>query len=275
MNKLSPRLLALIETIAEAPRAMLLLDFDGTLAPIRSRPDLAHIDDELRAVLRELHHEPLRLAVVSGRALGDLRERVGLPDIGYGGVFGLELREPGWKYTHPHAAAVRPALVGVLRELEVLFKDVPGVRLEDKGVGLALHYRNVPHDHAAEFSRRLKKARGIAPPGLRWRRGQRNWEVTPNHVWNKGRAVLALWRRHNKPLLLAVGDDRFDESMFRITRRRGASIKVGPGPTCATHRLDDPAHVAVFLRALAERVAGRRLLSGGKKAAHRRPVKDS
>ncbi len=265
MSALSSRLLRLVEKIADQPRAMLLLDFDGTLAPFRSRPELAGIDDGLRACLDRLHGGRTRVALISGRALKDLKERVGLPKLSYSGVFGQELSEPGWSSTNPHAVATRPALSAMAKELEELFDGLPGVRVEDKGVGIALHYRHVPEERRSDFGRRWEKAKRLAPPGLRWRRGQRDWEVTPTKVWNKGRAALMFWRRHGKPFLLAIGDDRFDEPMFRAVRGRGLSIKVGEGPTCAPYRVDGPEMVACFLHALAERVAGKELLGKARK----------
>jgi trehalose-phosphatase len=263
--KLARELALLIEEIAEKPHAMLLLDFDGTLAPFRSRPELAGIDDSMRAILDKLHRGRTRVALISGRGIEDLKRRVGLPHLSYSGVFGQELSEPGWSAVHPHAKAARPALAGMLRELEELFAGLPGIRLEDKRVGLALHYRAVPEERRPDFSRRWEKAKKLAPPGLRWRRGQRDWEVTPTKVWDKGRAALMFWRRHNKPFLLSIGDDLFDEPMFRACRGRGVSIKVGPGPTKANHRVDTPEEVACFLHALAERLAGRDLLEKARK----------
>lgn len=270
MSALPARLERLAGEFAEAPRAMLLLDFDGTLAPFRSRPELAGIDDNLRAVVDSLHGHKTRVAIISGRGLEDLKTRVGLPDLYYSGVFGLELWEPGWSLAHPHAKASRPALAGMLVELHELFKGLPGIRLEDKGVGIALHYRGVPEDRRHEFSRLWQKAKALAPPGLRWRRGQRDWEVTPTHVWDKGRAALMFWRRHGKPFLISIGDDRFDEPMFRACVGRGSSIKVGAGPTCARHRVDGPEEVACFLRVLAEMVAGKAALEHATLAPRRR-----
>lgn len=265
MSALPLRLLRLVEKAAQQPRTMLLLDFDGTLAPFRSRPELAGIDDGLRACLDKLHGGRTHVALISGRGLKDLKERVGLPHLSYSGVFGQELSEPGWSSVNPHALATRPALAAMARELEELFDGLPGVRVEDKGVGIALHYRRVPEERRGDFSRRWKKARKLAPPGLRWRRGQRDWEVTPTKVWDKGRAALMFWRRHGKPFLIAIGDDRFDEPMFRATRGRGAAIKVGEGSTCASYRVEGPEMVACFLHALAERMAGRELLKGAMK----------
>jgi trehalose 6-phosphate phosphatase len=253
---LAPRLIALIDRVAEHPNALLLLDYDGTLVPIRSRPGLARLDAEHRATMGRLHGTYLKLAMMSGRSVRNLKERVALPDIGYGGVFGLEVTSPGWRYIHPHAKAMRPALAGLVSTLGELYKDLPGVLVEDKEAGLTLHYRNVPKKLHHEFSRRLEKARAMAPPQLEWNRGKAAWEVLPKTTWNKGKAALMLWRRLGRPFMLALGDDPFDEPMLLAAQKHGgAGIRVGEGPSKAAFRLKDPAEVHRFLRALADRAA--------------------
>ena len=103
-----PPLDNLINALAARPRVLILLDYDGTLVPIRSRPSLARLDEQHRATLARLHGGRLRLAMVSGRSVRNLRERVGLEGIGYCGVFGLEVHFPGWTYLHRTAKRMRP-----------------------------------------------------------------------------------------------------------------------------------------------------------------------
>jgi trehalose 6-phosphate phosphatase len=256
MEKLGRSLEALLDKAAAQPRVLVLLDFDGTLVPIRSRPDLARVSAAQRATLSRLNAGRLRLAMLSGRSVADLRARVNLPDIIYGGVFGLEMREPGWHFIQPSARGFRRQLSATARRLRRLFDGFPGALVEDKGVGVCLHYRNVAPEHRDAFDRRVARARVRCPAGLRWRHGQRSWEVTPLVPWNKGRAALLLWRRLGRPFLLAFGDDRFDEPMFRIAQGRGAALRVGQGHTTARHRLADPAQVFLFLRRLVQRAGG-------------------
>lgn len=253
MTTLSPRLVALIDRAAEHRNALLILDYDGTLVPIRSRPGLARLDANHRATMGRLHGTRLKLAMMSGRSVRNLKERVALPDIAYGGVFGLEVTAPGWRYIHPRAKAMRPAISGLLITLRELYKDMPGVLVEDKEAGLTLHYRNVPEKRMAEFSRRAEKARAMAPPRLDWSRGKAAWEIVPRTAWNKGKAALLLWRRLGRPFLLAIGDDPFDEPMLRAAERYGAGIRVGDGQSRAGYRLKDPEEVHRFLKALADR----------------------
>lgn len=254
MNELPSRFYSLIAQVAARPRALLLLDYDGTLVPIRSRPGLARLDARHRATMTSLHSPRLSVAMMSGRSVANLRKRVALPGIGYGGVFGLELAMPGWRYLHPQAKAMRPAIAGLIGTLRVLYKDMPGVLVEDKEAGLTLHYRHVPARLHPEFSRRLEKARRMSPARLEWSRGKAAWEVVPKTTWDKGKAALMLWRRLGRPYLLAIGDDPFDEPMLRAAEARGAGIRVGEGPSKASYRLKDPEEVHRFLRALASAV---------------------
>lgn len=248
----------LLDEIASRPRVLVVLDFDGTLVPMRARPHLATLGADERATLRRLDRGRGRVAMMSGRSVADLRRCVGIPDLLYGGVFGLEIAGPGWRYVHPRARAMQQALADLVEGLGKLFSDVPGVLVEDKGVGLCVHYRNVPEDRRKEFARRLAHARAAAPGGLRWRKGRRSWEVMPRADWDKGTAAELIWRRTGRPYLLVVGDERFDEPMLRVAHDRGAGVRVGRGSTEARHRLRDSGSVRRFLRRLADRLGARR-----------------
>ncbi|MFI5350378.1 MAG: trehalose-phosphatase [Elusimicrobiota bacterium] len=247
----------LLESIAARPRLLVVLDFDGTLVPMRARPHLARLGAAERATLRCLNRGRSRVAMISGRSVADLRRCVGVPELIYGGTFGLELAGSGWRYVHPKALSARETLAALAEGLRDLFTDVPGVLVEDKGVGLAVHYRNVPANRRREFARRLGHARAAAGRSLRWRLGRLAWEVTPRTDWDKGDAAKLIWRRLGRPYLLVVGDGRFDEPMLRAAHDRGTGVRVGRGSTEARHRLRDSDAVRRFLRRLADRVGGR------------------
>lgn len=258
MKALSPRLRALSAAVAARPRVLLLLDYDGTLVPIRARPQLARLAPGVRATLARLHGRRLRLIVVSGRSIKSLKACVGLPRLGYCGVFGLAAVLPGWNFLHPRARALRPAIAGLVRKLRGLFEDFPGVMIEDKGAGAAVHYRLTPRARRAELSRGLARARARSPRAFVWKRSDYALEIVPRTRWNKGRAADLLWRRHARPYLLAIGNDRFDEPMLRAAEKHGAGIRVGKGPSKARYRLKDTREVHRFLRALAAPQASKR-----------------
>ncbi len=255
MKKLSPRLRALIADVAARPRVLILLDYDGTLVPLRTRPELARLKPGMRATLARLHGRRLRLVMMSGRSVKSLKGCVGLPRVGYCGVFGLAASVPGWRYLHPRARALRPAFAALIRKFQALFRDIPEVLIEDKMAGLAVHYRLVPRARRAEVSRRFARLRAGSPSSFRWRQGNQALEIGPRTPWDKGRATRMLWRRYSRPYLLAIGNDRFDEPMLRAAGRHGAGIRVGAGASKARYRLKDFREVDRFLSGLADRAA--------------------
>ena len=170
---------------------MLLLDFDGTLAPIVDRPELAAMPDRTRRALERLMAiEGVTVAVVSGRGLADVRERAAIPGIAYAGNHGMEIEGAGLHRIHPQAAAARPELEAVAAVIEPALEGIDGAFLEDKGLTLSIHYRLAP-DHAEEVREIVLEAAG-GRPGLEVSEGKMVMEVRPRVEWHKGRAVLFL-----------------------------------------------------------------------------------
>ena len=82
--------------IRQAQTLVLFLDYDGTLTPIVSRPEMALCPSEVKRHLKQLRDLPgVFLAIISGRSLDDLRAKVGVPGIIYVGNHGLEIENPG------------------------------------------------------------------------------------------------------------------------------------------------------------------------------------
>ncbi|HEY6835252.1 MAG TPA: trehalose-phosphatase, partial [Gaiellaceae bacterium] len=116
----------LLEPLSADPgRAAILLDVDGTLAPIVARPELADVPEPARAELRRLVARYALVACISGRTGADAHRLVGVDGIVYVGVHGLELA--------PEADAWRAPL----RE----FAAVDWPWIEDKGLTVAYHWR--------------------------------------------------------------------------------------------------------------------------------------
>src|SRR5215469_8146093 len=126
---------------------LLLTDYDGTLAPISSEPEAAQLPEAVRADLVTLAGLPrVQFGVVSGRDLQNLRTLVAVPNAFYGGCYGLEIEGPGTRFVHPDALAQVASLDAISRELALRAPTVPGMRVEPKRFGLAVHYRHVPTD---------------------------------------------------------------------------------------------------------------------------------
>ena len=92
----------LLEKLAENPsQAAILLDVDGTLAPIVARPEIASVPEETRAEIRRLVDRYALVALVSGRTGEDARALVGVDGAEYVGVHGLELSPEAERWRGP------------------------------------------------------------------------------------------------------------------------------------------------------------------------------
>jgi len=238
---------------------VLLLDFDGTLAPIVSRPELAGMPERTRAALeRLLRRGDVTIAVVSGRGLSDARERAGLAGVAYAGNHGMEIEGPGFRHVHAEAAAARPRLDRVVDRLAAPLAAVPGAILEDKGLTLSVHDRMVPAERVEEV-RRAVAAAVEGEEGLRLTEGKRVLEVRPAVQWHKGRAVEFLLDALHPPPeapVIYLGDDVTDEDAFRVLAGSvaGEGVIVAdpvPAGTAARSFLRSPEEVAALLEALA------------------------
>jgi trehalose 6-phosphate synthase len=244
------------ERIAAADGVLACLDFDGTLADIVDDPDDAEHRPEARDALHALVDAPdTRVAVVSGRALADLRQRVGL-DLAYAGNHGLELFDGARTEVHPDAADARPAIARVCDRLRRELADVDGVVVEDKRLTATVHYRNVDGDRVDDVVDAVRAA--VADEDeIRVTEGKQILELRPAVDWDKGRALEWL-RDESLPdgerwLTVYVGDDVTDEDAFEALGDHGIGVKVGSTtePTAAHCAVADPGEVADFLAWLA------------------------
>ncbi len=223
------------------------LDVDGTLVDIADTPDAARVDTTLLELIGRLHKASGgAMALVSGRALSDLENRLGTLRIPLAGQHGLERRDAAgrlWIHAAPPAAksAIKEALAAVLARH-------PGLLLEDKGLTLALHYRLAPHlaDYARQLMMHLTSTLGS---GLEVQHGKCVVEVKPTGI-DKGTAVTEylseLPFRGRRPVF--IGDDLNDEHGFaEVNKLDGISIKVGKDGSCARFRLPDVAAVRRWL----------------------------
>jgi trehalose 6-phosphate phosphatase len=189
----------LLEPLSEEPgRAAILLDVDGTLAPIVARPELAEVPDPTRAELRRLAGRYALVACISGRTGADAHRLVGVDGIAYVGVHGLELA--------PDADAWRAPLR--------TFAAVDWPWIEDKGLTVAFHWREAPDEEAARAELEAVASRAEAV-GLEARWGRKVLELRPPIDADKGTAVRALLTERGLRRALYAGDDTTDLDAFR------------------------------------------------------------
>jgi trehalose 6-phosphate phosphatase len=232
----------LLEALAASPaEAAILLDVDGTLAPIVARPELAGVPEETRAELRRLVGRYALVGCISGRTGADAARVVGIDGPVYVGVHGLELA--------PEAERWR----GPLRE----FAESVDWPVEDKGLAIVFHYREAKDEEAA-----LAVLRGVAERatalGLEAQFGRKMLEVRPPVAADKGTAVRALLKQRGLRRALYAGDDTTDLDAFRGLDGLDVSVRIAvasaEGPPALVEAADlvvaGPAELVELLRRL-------------------------
>ena len=248
---------ALERRLAGTP-LLVLLDVDGTLAPIAPRPEEAAVPPETRRAVAALASRPgTHVALVSGRSAADARRLVAVSNVHAIGNHGCEVMAPdGDVVVDPAVAPYRDALALVARALEPLLAEVPGVLLEDKVWTLSVHYRLA--DPGIVPRLRGVVADVAARHGLPITEGKKVLEVRPPVTVDKGTAVLALAERigalGDGASLLYAGDDTTDEDAFRRLRERtprAVTVRVAGGghapPTAAEFVVRDPGEMRELL----------------------------
>ncbi|HTW63477.1 MAG TPA: trehalose-phosphatase [Bryobacteraceae bacterium] len=234
--------------LAGAARILVATDFDGTLCPIVETPSEARLAPATIEILRHVMACPqLTLAVISGRALADVRRRLPF-DIVVAGNHGLELAGGGLDFEHAGARDLRPMLARACEALTALLRDWPAAWIEDKGLSATLHFRKVDPRNHNPLLFAARRALGGFGKQLALRAGKMALEVRPRVSWDKGSA-LGYIRENAGPFdaCICLGDDQTDESMFRANPG-GVNIRIGCSiGTAASHYLAGPNEVAILL----------------------------
>jgi trehalose 6-phosphate phosphatase len=224
----------------------LFLDFDGTLVAIAPAPDRVQVAPELPELLHALSAMlDGAVALVSGRTVDDLARLIAPFAGALAGQHGLERRGLDGAVIRPPA---EPALARLRPEFARFAARHDGVVLEDKGSGLALHYRRAPGLASAcqALVRGAAEAGGDAFTAID---GKMLSELVPRRG-GKGRAIagfLAEAPFHGRTPVF-VGDDTTDEDGFaEVNERGGTSVHVGGGATAARYRLADVGDVLAWL----------------------------
>lgn len=237
------------------PRPLaLFLDLDGVLAPMAPTPDAVVADPRRTAVLTRLDHLlGGRLAIISGRTLGEIDRIADRASPSAAGVHGLERRRRDGAVDRPSAS---PGVAQALAAFQRFAADRPGVIVEDKTISTGLHFRQSPAsaDEALVLARDLAKS-----TGLMLQPGHMVLELrTPGA--DKGGAVTAFMAETPfagaTPVML--GDDLTDEAGFHAAEAFGGfGVLVGPHrSTAARYGLGGVAEVMDWLEAVADAEAG-------------------
>jgi trehalose 6-phosphate phosphatase len=245
---------------------LLFLDFDGTLAPIVQEPMLAVLPAATRQVLDELvAHATITIAIVSGRSLGDVKGRVGMPDLIYAGNHGLEIEGRGLSFEHPQAAVLKGAVREITERIAAHAASLEGIEIESKGFTSSIHYRRAARSAQIHLDALLRDIVAPSDPNIEVREGKMVHEIRPRVDWDKGKAVAWIRKQLGQPeaLPIVMGDDTTDEDAFAAFDD-AITICVAPQrPTVARYRVASPDDVRGCLEQLARAWEQRAGVDGG------------
>ncbi|UPV76145.1 trehalose-phosphatase [Halorussus limi] len=253
---LRENLYVVVEELVDHDGLLVALDFDGTLAAIEHRPEEAAIPDRTREAVAALADHPnVEVAVVSGRELADVRERVGLPDISYAGNHGLEIHAGEYE-VHPTARDAEEDIASLCELLTDELAEIDGVIVENKGVTATVHHRLVDDEEVPVVENAVESLVATRDD-VRLTTGKDVLELRPAVEWDKGEAVRELYDQlvpdDEEWLPVYVGDDTTDEAAFSLLGDRGLGVKVGDDPgTEAPYRVADPDAVRAILAWLSD-----------------------
>jgi trehalose 6-phosphate phosphatase len=208
--------------------AAVLLDVDGTLAPIVARPELAQVPAETRAEVARLAERYALVACISGRSGEEARRLVGVEGVVYVGVHGLELAPEAERWRE----ALRP------------FAQLEWPWLEDKGLTVALHWREAADEQVARAELEGIAERAEAT-GLEARWGRKVLELRPPVEADKGTAVRALLEERGLRRALYAGDDTTDLDAFRGLDGLEVAVRVAVASAEAPSGLREAADLIV------------------------------
>jgi trehalose 6-phosphate phosphatase len=250
--------------ISKAGNLLIFLDYDGTLAPIAIRPELALMPRNTRHVLKSLvKNKRISVSVISGRALKDVKQLVAVNGIYYSGCHGFEA-EGFNSVSSP--AELKKIRVFIKQAEKFLVKELSGVvpaeiiDIENKGFILSLHYRRVKKQYLKDIKTAFyKMAKQHVNSGkMIITRNKKVLELRPDIKWDKGMYCLymlkKLGRYRKKILPIYIGDDRTDETAFKALEGRAITIFVkGERKTSlAQYYVNSTSEVRDFLQMAAE-----------------------
>jgi trehalose 6-phosphate phosphatase len=236
--------------LSRLARAALFLDFDGTLVELADSPGSIAVPTGLAPLLDRLSERlDGRMAIVSGRAVDDLRRHLGASALVLSGSHGAELHYADGRSI---PVSVPPGLAEARESVRRFAAGSVGLLVEDKPTGIALHYRLAP-DRAEEADAFLEAL--AERSGLALQRGKMVAELRPRGS-DKGAALRRLMAEPPftgaRPVF--VGDDLTDEDAFRAAVALGGEgVLVGPArPSSARWRLEGVVDVTGWLEAAAD-----------------------
>jgi trehalose 6-phosphate synthase/phosphatase len=249
-----PAISSLVSAALEGRPIRLLVDYDGTLVPIARSPELAAPDDEVLSLLASLASvQRFRLEIVSGRPRTTLDRWFGHLSVGLSAEHGFWYRScPGCAWEAISDVPV-DSLRRIERILEQFVDETPGTHVEKKTASVAWHYRGAAREFGARQAHELRMLLGdvLSNQPFEVIEGKKTIEVRLRGVSKALAARRAVTECEPNALLVAIGDDRTDNDLFRALPPSSITIAVGARPAVARFRLRDYRDVRRLLRSIA------------------------
>ncbi len=229
----------IVSNYKNANHRILFLDYDGTLVPFAKFPELATITQHTLKVIRQLSiDQKNKIVIISGRNKEFLDQQFANTNVTLVAEHGYFIKVAGkeWKSTiktdTTWKETIRPILTEFVNRCE-------GTFIEEKTGSLAWHYRNADSDNAKI---RLHELRDKLAELIRHKT---DFEILEGHKvleiksgrYDKGGAANYLLKSMHPDFILAVGDDRTDEFLFKTLPKNAYTIRIGSSPSLAKYNI--------------------------------------
>lgn len=252
--------LDILKELLRRNQVILFLDYDGTLTPIVEKPEMAVLPSKAKKVLKELaKNKNFHVFIISGRSMIILKELVDIDNIVCIGNHGLEIEGENIDFEGFSFSRFREILDFLKWEITKELAFFQGAFVEDKGLGLSVHYRMLNLKDESIFKHLLEDItdKFCSMKEIRITSGKKVFELRPPIDWDKGKALL--WILKNQHLQgskrnvipVYIGDDATDEDAFLAIEGMGITIHVGNEEySCAQYYLNNTDEVVRFLEYL-------------------------
>lgn len=244
----------IVSDLKKSSKRILFLDYDGTLVSFARYPELAIIDKSTLEIIKRLSADPAnRVVIISGRDKDFLERQFSNVNVTLVAEHGYYMRKYGgnWKVTDNSDMQWKSYVLPILSEY---VNRCNGTFIEEKAGSLAWHYRNTDIDFA---QLRLNELRDDLAEMIRYKtdleviEGHKVLEVKSGN-YNKGSAALNLIRNQHFDFILAAGDDKTDETLFRSLPESAYTVRVGLSPSIAKYNVPDLSLLLKLLKKLSE-----------------------
>ena len=229
----------------------LLLDYDGTLTPLRNTPDEAILAVKTRRLIESLSKlDNCKVSIVSGRSVKNLKQFAPCKNVIYIGNHGFETQDAKSNCNVALTKDVKYALWLTHKRLYETLSDISGIIIENKKFSLSVHYRLVSPANLRKIQATVREIMRecVRLDQLSLFYGKNVIEIRPTGDWNKGWAAKKVLSKYNGFMPVCIGDDVTDEDMFSSFKGCGISIRVGKSiKSSADYYVDNVSEVQHFL----------------------------